>query len=144
MKKLRITVEGKSYDVTVQVLEDDDAVVAGTNVVSSLPAPAPRPAVTALAPPPAAVSPAMPAPAAPRMPAGQADAILAPIAGTVQKVFVQAGSNVEAQAPVVMLDAMKMDTYIYAPRAMTITDVAVEVGASVQVGDPLVRFAARD
>ena len=144
MKKLRITVEGKSYDVTVQVLEDDDAVVSGTNVVSSLPAPAPRPAVAALAPPPAAVSPAMPAPAAPRRPAGQADAILAPIAGTVQKVFVQAGSNVEAQAPVVMLDAMKMDTYIYAPRAMTITDVAVEVGASVQVGDPLVRFAPRD
>ena len=133
MKKLRITVEGKSYDVTVQVLEDDEATVSGAGFVSPLPAPPPR----------ASAAPAPP-PAAPRMPVGQPDAILAPIAGTVQKVFVQPGASLEAQAPVVMLDAMKMDTYIYAPRAMTITEVAVEVGASVQVGDPLVRFTARD
>ena len=138
MKKLRITVEGKSYDVTVQVLEDDEATVSGAGFVSPLPAPPPR--ASAVTPSAAASA----APAAPRMPVGQPDAILAPIAGTVQKVFVQPGASLEAQAPVVMLDAMKMDTYIYAPRAMTITEVAVEVGASVQVGDPLVRFTARD
>lgn len=142
MKKLRITVEGKSYDVTVQVLEDDEATVSGAGFVSPLPAPPPR--ASAVTPSPAAAAAPAPPPAAPRMPVGQPDAILAPIAGTVQKVFVQPGASLEAQAPVVMLDAMKMDTYIYAPRAMTITEVAVEVGASVQVGDPLVRFTARD
>ena len=76
--------------------------------------------------------------------AAEANAILAPIAGTVQKVFVEVGGGVEAQAPVVMLDAMKMDTYIYAPRAMTITEVSVAVGDTVQVGDPLIRFTPRD
>jgi glutaconyl-CoA/methylmalonyl-CoA decarboxylase subunit gamma len=146
MKKLRITVEGKTYDVTVQVLEDDEATVTGAGFVSPLPLPAPRAAAPVVPPQSTAVAngAAPTAQPATRMPAGQADAILAPIAGTVQKVFVQAGGTIEAQAPVVMLDAMKMDTYIYAPRAMTITEVSVEIGASVQVGDPLVRFSLRD
>jgi biotin carboxyl carrier protein len=139
MKKLRITVEGKVYEVTVQVLEDDENVVPGAGYVT---------------PPTGMLPPQPPRAAAPvpeiRVPAGsrplpktQPDAILAPIAGTVRKVFVEVGSEVEAQAPVVMLDAMKMDTYIYAPRAFTVTEVAVEPGGTVQVGDCLVRFTPR-
>ena len=133
MKKLRITVEGKVYDVTVQVLEDDEASVTGAGFVSGPPVGLmpPRPAPGPVASPAAA------------LPATQPDAILAPIAGTVRKVFVQAGSDVEAHAPVVMLDAMKMDTYIYAPRAVRVTEVAVEIGTSVQVGDCLIRFTPR-
>ena len=38
--------------------------------------------------------------------------IASPLAGTVQKVFVTKGMPVEAKTPVVLLDAMKMDTYI--------------------------------
>jgi biotin carboxyl carrier protein len=129
MKKLRITVEGQVYDVTVQVLEDDEASVSGAGFIT----------------PPAAMLPpvARPAAAGRPLPQRQPDAILAPIAGTVRKVFVEVGADVEAQAPVVMLDAMKMDTYIYAPRAFTVTEVAVEVGGTVQVGDCLVRFTPR-
>ncbi len=67
-------------------------------------------------------------------------AILAPVAGTVQKVYVQAGSRVEAKAPVVLLDAMKMDTYIYAPRAGELSEVCVKPGDGVQVGDCLIRY----
>lgn len=130
MKKLRITVEGKVYDVTVQVLEDDEA-LASQAVHPPLQA-APRPAV-----------PPGPATGGRPLPTRQPDAILAPIAGTVRKVFVEVGSAVEAQAPVVMLDAMKMDTYIYAPKAFTVTQVAVQPGAAVQVGDCLIRFTPR-
>ena len=138
MKKLRLTMNGKIYEVTVEVLEDDEQYVTGGNLPSARTAAA-APRVKAA--PTGAPAAARPAPAS-----GTVDpnTILAPLAGTVQKVFVQPGASLEAQAPVVMLDAMKMDTYIYAPRAMTITEVAVEVGASVQVGDPLVRFTARD
>jgi len=117
----------------VQVLEDDEASVTGAGFV-------PGPPASLLPPRPA--QPAAPAPVT--LPTTQPDAILAPIAGTVRKVFVQAGSDVEAHAPVVMLDAMKMDTYIYAPRAVRVTEVAVEVGTSVQVGDCLIRFTPRD
>jgi biotin carboxyl carrier protein len=131
MKRLRISVEGKVYEVTVQVLEDDEAIgSSATHLLSP-------PAVSRAA---AGASPG----AASRVPATQPNAILAPIAGTVQKVFVEPGSAVEPQAPVVLLDAMKMDTYIYAPRAMTVTEVNVRPGDAVQVGDSLVGFSPRD
>jgi biotin carboxyl carrier protein len=131
MKKLRITVEGKVYEVTVQVLEDDEAAVTGAGFVA--------PPAGMLPPPPRPAAP----PAARPLPTTQPNAILAPLAGTVRKVFVEVGAEVEAQAPVVMLDAMKMDTYIYAPRAFTVTEVAIAPGATVQVGDCLVRYAPR-
>lgn len=134
MKKLRITVDGRTYDVTVHVLEDDEAAVTGAGFVSPLPPPPAR----------AVRSTPAPAPAAARMPADQPDAIQAPIAGTVQKVFVEAGARVEAKSPVVLLDAMKMDTYIYAPRTMRVTEVSVAPGQSVQVGDRLIRFTPED
>ena len=136
MKKLRIIVSGKVYDVEVQVLEDDEAggYSANLSYQGSAAAPAARPV------------PAPNAPPAPNMPpvtggAGDANVIAAPIAGTVQKVFVTKGMPVEAKTPVVLLDAMKMDTYIYAPRTGTIAEVCVEVGAAVQVRDPLIRYA---
>jgi biotin carboxyl carrier protein len=130
MKKLRITIEGRTYDVTVQVLEDDEREANGTDFLSPLPR-TPRPA-----------APAAPRPAAPptAMPKGDPNAILAPLAGTVQKVFVSAGSRVDAKAPVVLLDAMKMDTYIYAPRGGEVAAVEVAPGDSVQVGDCLIRY----
>jgi biotin carboxyl carrier protein len=84
-----------------------------------------------------------PAPAPAPVPGGAGDpnVIASPIAGTVQKVFVTKGMQVEGKTPVVLLDAMKMDTYIYAPRSGTIAEVCVEAGASVQVRDPLIRYA---
>jgi glutaconyl-CoA/methylmalonyl-CoA decarboxylase subunit gamma len=133
MKKLRISVDGKVYDVTVQVLEDDEAIGSNSTHLSPAMPPLVRPA------PPSAQ-----AGQAPRLPSTQPNAILAPIAGTVQKVFVEPGSAVEPQAPVVLLDAMKMDTYIYAPRAMTVTEVSVRPGDAVQVGDSLIGFTPRE
>ncbi len=131
MKKLRITVSGKVYDVEVQVLQDDEAI--GSAATLPYPGAATAPMTEA----------ARPAPSAAPVPAGSLDpnTIASPIAGTVQKVFVTKGMHVEGKTPVVLLDAMKMDTYIYAPRSGTIAEVCVEAGASVQVRDPLIRYA---
>ena len=129
MKKLRITIEGKSYDVTVQVLEDDEREADPTSFLSPLP-PTPKAAPEGRL----TAAPAVP------MPKGDPNAILAPLAGTVQKVFVQTGARVDAKAPVVLLDAMKMDTYIYAPRGGEVAAVEVSPGDSVQVGDCLIRY----
>jgi biotin carboxyl carrier protein len=136
MKKLRINVSGKIYDVVVQVLEDDEAAVSGGGFLDTLPSmsalrvPLPAPPV---APPVAPV-------AAPPPTRRDVNLIAAPIAGTVQKLFVSAGTAVEAKTPVVLLDAMKMDTYIYAPRSGEVAEVCVEVGQTVQVGDVLLRY----
>ncbi len=136
MKKLRITVNQNVYDVTVQVLEDDEQQVTGAGYLSPLPPP------PVLRQPQAAPTPA--AAAAPQGPAtpttGDANSILAPIAGTVQKVFVEVGKRIEAKAPAFLLDAMKMDTYIYAPRSGQVSEVGVAVGDSVQVGQLLMRY----
>jgi len=133
MKKLRITVSGKVYDVEVQVLQDDEAI--GSAATLPYPGAATAPMTEAARPAPAAA----PAPVAGG--AGDPNVIASPIAGTVQKVFVTKGMHVEGKTPVVLLDAMKMDTYIYAPRTGTIAEVCVEVGAAVQVRDPLIRYA---
>ena len=135
MKKLRITVSGKVYDVEVQVLEDDEPIGA--------PATLPYPGGGALPIPQAGKPAAPPAPGPAPAPGvgGGPEVMASPIAGTVQKVFVTKGMHVEGKTPVVLLDAMKMDTYIYAPRSGTIAEVCVEAGASVQVRDPLIRYA---
>jgi glutaconyl-CoA/methylmalonyl-CoA decarboxylase subunit gamma len=139
MKRLRITVNGKTYDVVVQVLEDDEQVASGAGFVSPLPAvtpvqppqPSPAPAATPAAPAAARRSGAR---------AGDPDTILAPIAGVVQKVFVDAGARVDAKSPLILLDAMKMDTYIYAPRDGQVAEVSVSPGDAVQVGERLIRY----
>lgn len=133
MKKLRITVNGKVYDVEVQVLQDDEAI--GSAATLPYPGAAALPMTEAAKPAPG------PAPAPAAAGAGDPNVIASPIAGTVQKVFVTKGMHVEGKTPVVLLDAMKMDTYIYAPRTGTIAEVCVEAGASVQVRDPLIRYA---
>jgi biotin carboxyl carrier protein len=146
MKKLRITVNEKVYDVVVQVLEDDEATMSGAGFLSPLPpvmvSPPPAPGPRQVAPPSSPPTPHATAPSSgpPGPIKGDPNAILAPIAGVVQKVYVQAGGSVDAKAPVVLLDAMKMDTYIYAPRAGRVSAVAVAVGDAVQVGDPLIRY----
>ena len=68
------------------------------------------------------------------------DAVTAPIAGTIQKIFVQVGGHIEAKAPALLMDAMKMDTYIYAPRSGTIAKVAVNPGDAVRVGQLLFEY----
>jgi len=139
MKKLRLTLNGTVYEVTVEVLEDDEQYVTGSNARSGLPATpgAPRPRRVEAAPAPAAPRPAVPAHAA-----ADSGAIIAPLAGTVRKVLVQAESKVEAKTQVFVLDAMKMDTYIYAPHHGVIQEVCVQVGDTVQVGTVLARYRA--
>lgn len=138
MKKLRLTMNGKVYEVTVEVLEDDEQYVTGGNVATARtaagaprvkPAPAPAPRAPAKNGAPGTVDP---------------DTILAPIAGTVQKVFVQADQRVEEKTPVILLDAMKMDTYIHAPRTGHVAEVCVAPGDTVQVGTLLIRYRAGD
>jgi biotin carboxyl carrier protein len=131
MKKLRITVGGKTYDVTVEVLEDDEPnYVAGAGFGNlTLP--------TAQVPPAKAVAP----PSAPTVvKKGDAQTLAAPIAGTILKVYVEAGRPIEEKAPVLLMEAMKMETYIYAPRSGSVAEVFVKPGDAVQAGDSLIRY----
>lgn len=128
MKKLRITVEGKVYEVEVEVLGSSNAAPAAPAAV----APA-TPAPVAAAPAPKA---AAPAPAA----AGAGD-VACPLAATVVAVNVKEGQTVKAGDLLVTLEAMKMSTPINSDRAGTVSKIYVAAGQSVQEGQPLVAIA---
>lgn len=132
MKKLRITVDGKSYDVEVEVL---------SSRISSVAPAAPAP-VQAAAPAPAAVVPAAPA-AKPAAPAPKAEAgdVACPLAATIVNVAVKEGQQVNAGDLLVMLEAMKMNTPVNAVKDGTVAKVYVAAGQSVQEGQPLVALS---
>ena len=65
---------------------------------------------------------------------------VAPTPGTVTAVHVAAGDVVEAGAPLVTLEAMKMEHTLTAPEAGTVASVRVDVGEAVDGGTLLVRL----
>jgi biotin carboxyl carrier protein len=71
-----------------------------------------------------------------------AGALTAPMPGTVVRVAVRAGDQVAAGAPVVILEAMKMEHIIAAPAAGVVAEVSVQPGQAVDAGTPLARVEA--
>ncbi|MBT8038106.1 MAG: acetyl-CoA carboxylase biotin carboxyl carrier protein subunit [Verrucomicrobiae bacterium] len=125
MKKLRITVEDKTYDVQVEMLDEGTSpqtVRTETPVVSAAAAAAP-----------------VAAPAA--APVAAEGDITSPLAGVVQAVEVEAGASVKAGDLIVTLEAMKMFTEINAPADGTIGAVHVKPGDAVDEGAPLYSFS---
>lgn len=64
--------------------------------------------------------------------------VKAVLAGNIFKVHIAAGESVEQDQPLLVVEAMKMETVISAPKAGTISQVFVNEGDAVQVGDSLV------
>ena len=122
MKTLRITLEGKTYDVAVEVLGEN----------ASAPAPVASAPAQAAAP---VAAPPQQAPAAPA-PAG-AGSVLSPMAGQVMKIKVAVGATVSQNQEVIVLEAMKMETPIYAPAAGTVRAISVKEGEAVAEGQAL-------
>jgi acetyl-CoA/propionyl-CoA carboxylase biotin carboxyl carrier protein len=65
---------------------------------------------------------------------GGTEAVSAPMQGTIVKVLVSAGDEVDAGQPVCVLEAMKMENSILAAHAGTVEEVRVEAGQSVETG----------
>ena len=72
---------------------------------------------------------------------GQGLIISAPLGGNIFKVIAQAGQSLEADATVLILEAMKMETEIKSPRVGTVTKIFAQSGDSVKPGDPLFEIA---
>ena len=126
MKKLRITVEGKTYEVEVEIL--------GSRIASVAPAAAP-----AAAPAPVASAPVS-APVAAPAPAGAND-IVCPLASVVVAVNVKEGQQVKAGDLLVTLEAMKMNTPVNSPADGTVSKICVSAGQSVNEGEVLLSLS---
>lgn len=126
MSKYRITLDGKTYEMDVEHLGANGAVIAPAKVAAPVAAPA-------------AVAPkAAPAPAAAK-PAANAGSgsVVAPMPGTILKVLKKDGDAVKAGDVVLVLEAMKMENEITAPVDGAIASLSLAEGSTVGGGDLL-------
>ena len=65
-------------------------------------------------------------------------AIAAPMQGTIVKVLVEEGQEVEADEPMCILEAMKMESEVRSQKAGTVSEVSVESGQTVRSGETLI------
>ena len=125
--KLKMTVDGKAYEVEVEVSEPE------------LPQPGYVPPTGA---PPARVPAAAPPVRSTSAPvADESKVCRSPIAGVVVRVSAQVGQAIQANDVLLVLEAMKMETVITSPVAGKIARVNVNVGDPVVGGQVLVEFA---
>ena len=125
--KLKLTVDGKLYEVDVEVAEPEQ----------------PRPGYV----PPAGQlrretesAPAQPARAGGEKVADESKVCRSPISGVVVKAPVQVGQEIQVNDILLVLEAMKMETQITAPVAGKIAKINAAVGDSVQAKQVLIEF----
>ncbi|MEI7731991.1 MAG: biotin/lipoyl-containing protein [Verrucomicrobiota bacterium] len=132
IKRLLITVDGKQYDVLVEMLD-----VPAQPAYA--PAPIAAPVVTsapAAFPAAAASVPALPTPAlaSPPAPTGSGKPVLSPLTGRVVDIKVQKGQTVKEGDHVLTLEAMKMNTNVIASTSGAVTSLNAAVGDAVEEG----------
>ena len=64
-------------------------------------------------------------------------ALPSPLQGTILKVAVEKGAEVEEGALICVIEAMKMENEITAHRAGKVTELNVTEGAAINSGDPI-------
>jgi len=132
--KLRITVESKTYEVEVEVVEETPSgpMYGSTSVHSTTVAP------------PTAPSHAHPSPAVEHVPLASAPGgehvVKAPIVGTILQLKVAPGDTVSVNQVLLVMEAMKMETNIASPIAGKIKTIRVSPGEAVKAGQVLVEF----
>ncbi|MFP5417509.1 MAG: biotin/lipoyl-containing protein [Actinomycetes bacterium] len=73
--------------------------------------------------------------------ATSANAVTAPLSGSVSRILVAEGDAIEAGQVLCVLEAMKMETEITAPKAGTVSRILVEKGDTVAGGEALIELA---
>lgn len=115
MEKMKIKVNGKVYDVEVEVLSTDGATSNITPTSTENEGPVQRKKKT-----------------------HSAGEISSPIAGVVKEIKVKVGDSVEENQLLIVLEAMKMNTNILSDRVGEIKEIPVNIGDNVAMGQTLV------
>ncbi len=130
MKKFKITVGDKIFDVMVEEDLSPGRFATGpaTSFVGSSSVVAPQISV-----------PAGKISSAPKGTSG-GSAVRSPLSGKVVAVDVAPGEEVGEADILLTLEAMKMNTHVYAPKGGRVGDILVAVGDAVEEGQELLRL----
>lgn len=129
MKKLLITVNGKRYEVDVEVVQDDDVIQSQ---------PAFRPPVRTMD---SYVTPVTtPLPTKSKHSAADKKTLASPINGVVLEIPVKEGQAVKENDVLFVLEAMKMKTNIASPQTGKIKAIKAKVGDTIEAGQALLVF----
>jgi biotin carboxyl carrier protein len=123
LRKFNISIDGKKYLVEMEEI----------GAVAQTPAS------------PVAVAPVQVAPAVSEVPpvrkptpTAAEDAMTAPMPGTILKIAVKPGDQVEESQVLLVLEAMKMENEIVANKAGVVKGIFVNNNDTVNAGDPLI------
>ena len=125
--KLRITLNDKTFEVDVEVAEADTAALPPAYPIGS--------AVLS-----GSVAGAPPAPVTNDAAVDEAKVCRSPVSGIDVRLIAQPGQNLQVGDPLMVLEAMKMETNITAPIAGRIAALRVAQGDNVQSGEIVVEF----
>ncbi|HHT13841.1 MAG TPA: acetyl-CoA carboxylase biotin carboxyl carrier protein subunit [Propionibacterium sp.] len=118
--KLKVTVNQTEYEIDVEVEEEErpglGPIVIGVNGGSN------------------------PIPTKASVSAVSSNAVVAPLAGSVARILVSEGDDIEAGQVLLVLEAMKMETEITAPAAGKVATILVAPGDAVQGGQALIEL----
>lgn len=128
--KLQIGINGDTYEVEVEVLEEDAAPRYPGHI------PQPGSATVKSVSVPRAAKPAAPA----ETNVEEDKVCRSPVAGVVVRVVAQPGQKLQVNDLLLVLEAMKMETNVVAPTAGTIKVINVKAGDGVQLNQVLAEF----
>lgn len=135
MKEFKYTIDGKEYHVAIGGVSDDyvaDVTVNGETFQVQMEKPEePEKKKVELGKPVEEASDDA-------AQVNAANAVKAPLPGTITSIEVAVGQEVKAGDTVVVLEAMKMQNSIEAEKDGKVTAIAVKVGQAVLEDDPLV------
>lgn len=123
IKRLRITIDGESYEVTAEVFDD----IGGA-------APSPQFATLSTVTPPV-ISPA-PSP----LGTAEAGAVPSPMSGKLVGFSVKTGDEVAIGDELAVVEAMKMNTYVHALCGGKVLELLATPGDGVEEGQILLRI----
>lgn len=124
IKRLRITINGERYEVTVEVLDD--------TAVTSAPA---HPSAPLVVPPPVLSPPPRPA-----MTSGT-DMVTSPMSGRLISFSVKVGDEISIGDELAIVEAMKMNTYVHAESGGKVLELLAVPGDGVEEGQSLLRIS---
>lgn len=126
MKKLRVTVDGKTFEVVVESVEDTGRLIG-------------YPALPVLQQ--SAVAPPSSSSASKPVSAAAPGDVVSPLAGRIVSVDCEIGQKVTAGDKLVTVEAMKMNTFVNAAGDGTVSEIVVKPGDAVEEGQVLVKVS---